>query len=79
LGAVLHQVAPSVPTAAGGHGRSWPVEGARYIAKRIPAARLVELEGGDHFPFAGDVDALIDEVESFLTGARPARPAADSG
>jgi class 3 adenylate cyclase len=51
-----------------------PVEGARYIARRIPGARLVELDGCDHFPFAGDVDALIDEVESFLTGARPARP-----
>jgi pimeloyl-ACP methyl ester carboxylesterase len=54
---------------------TWPVEGARYIAERIPTATLVELEGVDHFPFAGDADALIDEVESFLTGARPARPA----
>jgi class 3 adenylate cyclase/dienelactone hydrolase len=54
---------------------SWPVDGARYIAERIPGATLVELEGRDHFPFAGDVDALIDEVESFLTGARPAREA----
>ena len=51
-----------------------PVEGARYIAERIRGARLVELDGCDHFPFAGDVDALIDEVESFLTGARPVRP-----
>jgi class 3 adenylate cyclase len=53
---------------------TWPVEGARYIAERIPGAKFVELEGDDHFPFAGDVDALIDEVESFLTGARPVRP-----
>jgi class 3 adenylate cyclase/pimeloyl-ACP methyl ester carboxylesterase len=51
-----------------------PVEGARYIAERIPGARLVELDGCDHFPYAGDVDALIDEVESFLTGARAVRP-----
>jgi class 3 adenylate cyclase len=54
---------------------SWPVDGARYIAERIPGAKLVELAGSDHFPFAGDVDALIDEVESFLTGARPTREA----
>jgi class 3 adenylate cyclase len=52
---------------------SRPVEGARYMAERIPGATLVELEGDDHFPFAGDVDALIDELETFLTGARPAR------
>jgi len=51
-----------------------PVEGARYIAERIPGARLVELDGCDHFPYAGDVDSMIDEVESFLTGARPVRP-----
>ena len=53
---------------------TWPIEGGRYIAERIPGAKLVELDGIDHFPFAGDVDALIDEVESFLTGARPVRP-----
>ena len=49
------------------------IEGAHYIAERIAGAKLVELEGADHFPFAGDVDALLDEVESFLTGARSPR------
>ncbi len=48
----------------------WPVEGARFVADSIPGARLVELPGADHFPFAGDVDLLLDEVESFLTGTR---------
>jgi class 3 adenylate cyclase/pimeloyl-ACP methyl ester carboxylesterase len=55
---------------------NWPVDGARYIAERIPGAKLVELDGIDHFPFAGDVNTLLDEVESFLTGVRPA-PEAD--
>jgi pimeloyl-ACP methyl ester carboxylesterase len=50
-----------------------PVEGARYIASRIAGARLVELEGNDHIPWLGDMDALVDEVQEFLTGARPAR------
>ena len=48
----------------------WPVEGARFVAESIPGARLVELPGEDHFPFAGDVELLLDEVESFLTGTR---------
>jgi class 3 adenylate cyclase len=48
----------------------WPVEGARFVAESIPGARLVELAGADHFPFAGDVELLLDEVESFLTGTR---------
>lgn len=49
-----------------------PAEGARYVAARIPGARLVELDGVDHFPFAGDTEALLDEVETFLTGTRHA-------
>jgi pimeloyl-ACP methyl ester carboxylesterase len=43
---------------------------ARYLAESIPGARLVELEGADHLPFAGDQDALLDEVEEFLVGSR---------
>src|SRR5207249_4261734 len=42
----------------------WPVEGARFVAERIPGARLVELEGFDHFPFVGDTEALLGEIES---------------
>ena len=46
------------------------IEEARYIAARVPNAKLVELEGEDHLIFAGDVEAIIDEIEEFLTGAR---------
>jgi class 3 adenylate cyclase/DNA-binding CsgD family transcriptional regulator len=48
------------------------VGGARYLAERIPGARYVELPGDDHLVFAGDQDAILDEVEQFLTGVRPA-------
>jgi class 3 adenylate cyclase len=44
----------------------------RYLAEQIPGARYVELPGDDHLPFAGDVDALLDEVEEFLVGSRRA-------
>jgi class 3 adenylate cyclase len=47
-----------------------PVEVGRMLARRIPSARYVELEGNDHIPWFGDRDRLLDEVEEFLTGSR---------
>ena len=35
----------------------------------IPRGRSVELPGTDALPFVGDADALLDEIEQFLTGA----------
>jgi class 3 adenylate cyclase len=46
------------------------VEEGRYVAERIPSAKYVELPGQDHLPFVGDQDAILDEVEEFLTGVR---------
>ncbi|HUF02524.1 MAG TPA: adenylate/guanylate cyclase domain-containing protein [Gaiellaceae bacterium] len=46
-------------------------EEGRYIAGRIPGARFVELTGDDHVPWV-DPDQILDEVEEFLTGVRPA-------
>jgi pimeloyl-ACP methyl ester carboxylesterase len=43
----------------------------RYLAQNIPEAKFVELPGDDHLPWAGDVDAIADETEEFLTGTRP--------
>jgi class 3 adenylate cyclase len=48
-----------------------PIEGGRDLAERIPGARFVELPGVDALPWAGDQDALLDEVEAFVTGSRP--------
>jgi pimeloyl-ACP methyl ester carboxylesterase len=46
------------------------VEEGRWIAEQIPNARFVELSGEDHLPWVGHQDAVIDEVQEFLTGAR---------
>ena len=46
------------------------VEEGRYVASLIPGARFVELPGDDHLPFVGDQDAILDEIERFLAGAR---------
>jgi class 3 adenylate cyclase/pimeloyl-ACP methyl ester carboxylesterase len=50
--------------------RVWDVRHSRYLAEHIDGAHYVELEGVDSFPFLGDSDAIIDEVEEFLTGVR---------
>ncbi len=42
----------------------------RWMAEQIPGARYVELPGRDHLPWAGDSDAVIEEVREFLTGVR---------
>ncbi len=47
------------------------VEASRYMAERIPGAKLVELTGDDHLLFLGDTEAPLVEIEEFLTGVRP--------
>jgi class 3 adenylate cyclase len=46
------------------------VECGRFLAERIARAKYVELEGEDHLPWAGNADAVVDEIEEFLTGVR---------
>ena len=46
------------------------VEEGRFVAERISGAKFVEFPGQDHLPFVGDQDAIVDEVEEFLTGVR---------
>jgi class 3 adenylate cyclase len=41
---------------------------ARYMAQHIPDSKLVELEGEDHQPWLGDSNAVLNEIEKFLTG-----------
>jgi class 3 adenylate cyclase len=48
------------------------VEQARYLAERIAGAKLVEFPGIDHIPWVGDADAVLNEIEEFLTGTRHA-------
>jgi pimeloyl-ACP methyl ester carboxylesterase/DNA-binding SARP family transcriptional activator len=59
---VLQRTGDRVTTASNG----------RYIAEHIAGARYVELPGDDHFAWTQDFAAVLDEVQEFLTGVRPA-------
>lgn len=48
------------------------VEEGRWIASQIPGASFVELPGDDHLFWTGDSDVVLAEIETFLTGVRPA-------
>lgn len=45
--------------------RAVRVQAGRHLAKMIPSARYVELDGVDHWAWAGDQDAILDQIRSF--------------
>ena len=51
--------------------RLYPCQGARYMARQIPAAKFVELPGDDHIAWIGNADPLLAEIQEFLTGEPP--------
>lgn len=46
-----------------------PVSWSRKLAASITDAALVELDGQDWWPFLGDADGLLDELERFVVGS----------
>jgi class 3 adenylate cyclase/pimeloyl-ACP methyl ester carboxylesterase len=51
--------------------RGFRVEHGRYLAEHIDGAVLSELPGIDNMIWAGDQDAIVGEIQAFLTGVRP--------
>jgi pimeloyl-ACP methyl ester carboxylesterase len=47
-----------------------PFEAGRDLAARIPNAKFIEYPGGDHAYWTGDTDALLGDIEEFVTGHR---------
>jgi pimeloyl-ACP methyl ester carboxylesterase/DNA-binding CsgD family transcriptional regulator len=45
--------------------------GGQHLAQHIAGAKFVEMPGSDHLVWVGDIDRVVDEIEEFLTGARP--------
>jgi len=52
------------------HDRAINFGASRYMADRIPGAKLVELPGLDHCCWLSDADTVLGEIEEFLTGVR---------
>lgn len=47
-----------------------PIETGRALAKSIPGARFIEYPDGDHGFWTGDSDAVLADLEEFVTGRR---------
>lgn len=51
-----------------------PVELGRNLAAQIPNAKLIEYPGVDHAFWCGDTEALLGDIEEFVTGHRDSSP-----
>lgn len=49
-----------------------PVEHSRYMAERIPGAKLIEIDSDDHLSFFTRPNEIPDAVQEFITGGRGA-------
>jgi pimeloyl-ACP methyl ester carboxylesterase len=47
-----------------------PVQKGRDFAAQVPGAKYIEYPDGDHAFWSGDVEALLGEIEEFITGHR---------
>src|SRR6202023_2753678 len=52
-----------------------PVQLGRDFAAQITGAKYIEYPGGDHAFWSGDVEALLGDIEEFITGHRETEPA----
>jgi class 3 adenylate cyclase len=68
----MRPILPSirVPTLVMHRGEAIDPRHSKVLAELIPGARLEMLPGEDTLPFVGDAEAVIDEIQEFLTGAR---------
>jgi class 3 adenylate cyclase len=47
-----------------------PIEVGRYLAAQIPNAKFIEYPDGDHAFWSGNAEALLGDIEEFVTGHR---------
>jgi len=47
-----------------------PIGAGRALVEQIPNAEFIEYAGDDHVFWSGDVDALLGDIQEFITGSR---------
>jgi class 3 adenylate cyclase len=47
-----------------------PVASGRALAAQIPGAKYIEYASGNHMFWSGDVEAMLGDIEEFVTGHR---------
>jgi pimeloyl-ACP methyl ester carboxylesterase/DNA-binding CsgD family transcriptional regulator/class 3 adenylate cyclase len=47
-----------------------PIQAGHYLAEHIPGARMLELDSIDHWPYFGDAELVLGEIQEFVTGSR---------
>ena len=63
----------SVPTLAIAREQgAIPAEHGRYLADHIPGAKYVHVPGRNNLIWSGDQEAIVGEIQQFITGVRPA-------
>lgn len=74
MGIDLRAVLPSIHTPTlvlqAKYDRTTPPEAGRDLARRIPGAKLVELDTSDHLPYVGCPDEIVNEIQHFWS-AKP--------
>ena len=66
LRATLPHIAQPALLIAGGRDRLTPPGASHYMARVMPSARLVEVQGAAHAPFLSHPDIFVGQVKSFL-------------
>jgi pimeloyl-ACP methyl ester carboxylesterase len=64
----LHTLLQPTLVLAGDNDRAIPLVNARFLARRIPHARLHVVKDGGHLFLLDEPDSVIDVIHAFLDG-----------
>jgi pimeloyl-ACP methyl ester carboxylesterase len=62
----LHRLSQPTLVIAGDDDRAIPLVNARFLARRIPDARLHVVEGGGHLFILDEPERVVEEIQAFL-------------